>query len=140
MLVFKQRHREDAHSRVEGWTLDQRAVCGGTTDKPAIRRGRSEAKSRANVARCGGTEAKGPCFSLPECVPIYAHVCTLAGLTTTAKACLQSVHPYGREKETDSLSPQTTTCPTSKLFELPGQQSHGQRLFVCRDAALSSVH
>lgn len=124
--------------RAGHWT-SERFVEGRLTSQQSEGEGQRQS-SRANVARCGGTEAKGPCFSLPECVPIYAHVCTLAGLTTTAKACLQSVHPYGREKETDSLSPQTTTCPTSKLFELPGQQSHGQRLFVCRDAALSSVH
>lgn len=38
------------------------------------------------------------------------------------KACLQSVYPYGREKETDSLPPPTVTYPTSKLSGLPSQE------------------
>lgn len=35
--------------------------------------------SKANVACCGRTEAKGPCYSLPECISMPARACTLMG-------------------------------------------------------------
>lgn len=72
MLVFKQRHREDAHSRVEGWTLDQRAVCGGTTDKPAIRRGRSEAKQQSQCCSLWWNRGQRTMFQLTR---VCAYIC-----------------------------------------------------------------
>lgn len=40
----------------------------------------------------------------------------------TVEACLQSVYPYGKEKETDSRPPPTITYPTPKLSILPSQE------------------
>lgn len=50
-------------------------------------------------------------------------VCVLTqAQTTMVRACLQSVYPYGREKETDSRPPSTATYPTFKLSVLPSQE------------------
>lgn len=77
-------------------------------------------------------------------VRAYQNVCLrLACLlshaqATTVEACLQSVYPYGREKETDSRPPQTITYPTSKLSVLPSQERREEN----RDAggAVICVH
>lgn len=72
------------------------------------------------------------CVSTPGlCLLSHAQVATV-------EACLQSLYPYGREKETDSRPPPTITYPTSKLSVLPSQERREEN----RDAgvAVMCVH
>lgn len=115
--------KADFHSCSIDSTSDLWDVWGGTTEEPCSR-GREE---RANAAelmwpvvieqRPKGhvTANQSVCLCLLMCVLSQAQAAMV-------RACLQSVHPYGREEETDSRPPPTNTYPTSNLSVLPSQE------------------
>lgn len=104
-------------------TSDRWNVWGGTTEEPCSR-GREERATAAELMwlvvieqRPKGhvTANQSVCLCLLMCVLSQAQAAMV-------RACLQSVHPYGREEETDSRPPPTDTYPTSNLSVLPSQE------------------
>lgn len=115
--------KADFHSCSIDSTLDHWDVCGGTTEEPCSR-GREERATAAELMslvvieqRPKGhvTANRSVCLCLLMCVLSQAQAAMV-------RACLQSVHPYGREEETDSRPPPTNTYPTSNLSVLPSQE------------------